>query len=163
MERIIVTAISIIESRINSHWSSESFLWNVANKSPLSPLWIDHKFSDLNDKFPSYFSSNIKGFTAVITISRVVSTFHLSKFLKASLMISKYVQKIFIIWTLKSTISPQIIQIANLHASLITVSSIANLSQHFRFNCCNNLSISTDAIFQFDPESNLLPEEVRLN
>lgn len=126
-----------------------------------------HSYSDEIHRFPSYSGSpQVNGFTAVVSISRVISIYQLTKFLKASLMSSKYVKQILILWTLKSPISPQIVQIATAHASLITVTAIngtSNNNQHARFSCCLNYSsIPTDAVFQLDPESNLIPEEVNI-
>lgn len=167
LERIIITTISIIEDRINSHLTRESFLWNVANKSPLSPLWIVHSYSDQIAHFPSYsraLAIDTAGFTAIVPISRVISIYQLTKFLKASLMASKYVKKILLIWTLASPVSPQIAAIASAYSSLITVVANNQTTQsglHARFTCCLNYSsTNTDAVFQLDPESNLIPEEV---
>lgn len=159
-----MTAISIIEDRINIHWARESFLWNVANRSPLSPLWIDHRYSDMMDNFPAYCSTNNdnRGFTAIITVSRVISVYHLNKFIKASLLSSKFLRKILIFWHIQSLPLAQINHLANLNPSIITiVSETDEANKHYRFNCCyNDSSIPTDAIFQLDPESNLITEEV---
>mgnify|MGYP000114850761 CR=1 FL=1 len=167
IEKIIVTAISIIENRIHSHWAKESLLWNVPNKSPVEPFWIDSSYSTQAEKFPSYCSTENEGFTAIIAVSRVISIFQLSKFLKASLLQSKYVRKILILWSLNNLIAPQIVQIAEAHHSLITVlnQNESPKAAHWRFSCCMNESTmsTNDAIFQFDPESNLIPEEVLAN
>lgn len=155
-----MTAVSIIEDRINLHLKRESFLWNVANKSPLSSLWIEHRYSDLFENFPKYCSIDGSGFTAIITVTRVISIYNLNKFLKASLMSSTYLKKILILWQIKSPVFSQINHLADTNPSLITILTLENSNLN-KFNCCYNDSlISTDAIFQFDPESNLITEEV---
>lgn len=160
--RILLTTISLIEDRINTHWSKESFLWNMGNKSPLTSLWIDLRYSDMIDKFPNYSSLNNRGFTAIITVSRMIS-YHMNKFIKVSLLPSRYLRKILILWTIKSPVLPQILHLANNHPSIIVIEVIENGENYNgnKFTCCyNHSAVITDAIFHFDPESNLITEEV---
>lgn len=175
-----MTTISIIEDRINIHWCRESFLWNVANKSPLTPLWIDQRYNmNMIDAFPKYGISidqqqqQHRGFTAIITVSRVISYFQLNKFLRVSLLSSKFVRKIIILWSLKTTdVFKQLLHLQSIHPSLILIEISSSTSttttnndemkhNNNRFICCfNHSAIKTDAIFHFDPESNLITEEV---
>lgn len=122
------------------------------------------------DKFPNYSSLNNRGFTAIITVSRLIP-YHMNKFIKVSLLSSKYLRKILILWTIKSPVLPQILHLANNHPSIIVIEVIENGENYNergslntagnKFTCCyNHSAVITDAIFHFDPESNLITEEV---
>src|SRR5699024_8058966 len=67
----------------------------------------------------------------------------------------------------KSPVSPQVEQIASAHSSLVTVVANNETTKnglHARFTCCLTYSsTTTDAVFQLDPESNLIPEEVGIS
>ncbi|KAH7638661.1 exostosin-1a-like protein [Dermatophagoides farinae] len=173
INRILMTTISIIEDRINTHWCHETFQWNVANKSPLTPLWIDQRYNNMIESFPQYGSMMIdkhgaRGFTAIIAVSRVISYYQLNKFLRASLLSSKFVRRILILWSLRTAVFKQLLHLQSTHPSLILIeiSSTNNNEQQSsmnsnRFTCCfNHTAVTTDAIFHFDPESNLITEEI---
>src|SRR6218665_797757 len=164
LDRIISTTITIIEDRIDQHWARESFLWNVANQSPLGPLWIDYTYSSNLNDFPQYsLQPNRRGFTALLTVSRTISFTRMIKFLKNALMSSKNCYQIIVLWTLETNVPEELLQIQqNSFKEFIKIINIPGLnqSQHSRFLLGSNRSVVlTDAIFQLDPESNLITEE----
>ncbi|KAI7691479.1 hypothetical protein SSS_08255 [Sarcoptes scabiei] len=162
VEKILLTTISIIEDRINIHHSREAFLTNVANISPLSSLWIDTRYSDLIDNFPRFVSMNHAGFTAIVSITKVIAPNQLIKFLDESLFPSKFIRKTLILWELAVPVFSEISNLLSLHPEKLIIESRLNSSDILnKFTCCHNhKSISTDAIFQIDPESDLITEEI---
>lgn len=92
VERIVLTTLTIIEERIQSHQARSTLLWNMGKPLGLTgAIFVDPVFSDDLSLFPG--GRNVTGFTTVIHVSRPVATTGLAKVVK---MVSKshYVRKV---------------------------------------------------------------------
>lgn len=108
VERIVLTTISVLSERIQSHQSLTSFLWNMANPSIANgfsgAIWFDDQFSqDLAD-YPGYryrvtadansvASRANDYYTALITVNRPIATASVLRLIR-SVLRSKNVAKV---------------------------------------------------------------------
>lgn len=152
VERIVKTTLTIIEERIELHLSRSLFLWNLVNPGLTGAIWFDYKFSDDLKDFPGY-SSTYSGFTAIVSIDRPVLVSTIMKLIKNTLIASKFNKHILLIWSTSSVVPSSLLR---LPSSLVTIieanSSKAKLVPY--------PSIATDAVFQLDPETSIIAEEV---
>lgn len=97
IEKIILTTIKILEQRIQSQLSLNSFIWNVF-PSP-GALWFHQEYSNRLDDYPFTRSTELivvqkkeKGFTAIVYINKPTSPsiiFRLLKNLSKSVYLAK--------------------------------------------------------------------------
>ena len=96
IEKIILTTIKILEQRIQSQLSLNSFIWNIMNPGA---LWFHNEYSNSLNDYPFAKTNQLivperkNGFTAIIYINRPVSPSIIFRLLK-NLSKSEFLAKV---------------------------------------------------------------------
>lgn len=85
IEKIILTTIKILEQRIQSQLSLNSFIWNIASPDA---LWFNHKFSSRLSDYPFAKTNQLivperkDGYTVIVYINKPISSSVIFRLLK---------------------------------------------------------------------------------